>query len=168
MVTFTLILYLLTSNIMKKYIVNIVIAIVSMVSMSSCGTLGGVMGSGTLAGIAGDVLVSQLGLNNTVVSRMKDNATGKWYDKAHNLTITTTAKTATEGVYSVTYSGGQTYLYLAPITECLQTMPSGTSIIEYSPCYHSMTEKLAWKVKTTRGTYTVINTDSSKYWLKNS
>lgn len=147
-----------------RNLVNVVIIIVSVISLSSCGSLGGIMGSGTVNGIISEAIVGQAGMNNTEISRVVNNVSGRWRDRGHNLTITTTPRTPREGIYLVSWSEGNKYMYLAPITDYLYSLPSNVSILSYQPVYDSMAEALTWVANTTRGE--LIASPVTKNWSK--
>lgn len=136
---------------MKRNLFIALISFVAMMSMTSCGTLSGVAGSGTLGGIISDVIVGNTVGNNTPAGRAAANIAGRWHDGSN--IITTTGK---PGVYNVrnTKSGKIDEYYLMPFTKALQTKPNCGPVLCYQPILRS--EGLRWYVKTAGGEYHVF------------
>lgn len=136
---------------MKKNIIVALFSLVAMMSMTSCGTLSGVAGSGTLGGIISDVIVGQTVGHNTPAGRVAANVAGRWRDGSS--VITTTGK---PGYYNVmnTKSGEIDTYYLMPFTKAMQTKPNCGPVISYQPICRN--EGMRWYVKTAGGEYHVF------------
>lgn len=144
-----------------KTLKNFFVVCVCVLGLSSCGTLGGSLGSGTIGGALTDIFIGNLGTNNTPIGDAMDNVSGRWYDRTRNATITTTAQTATKGIYQVANRDGRYLLYLAPFSEQMKAIPYGVSVIQYKPAFDG--KRLYWKVNTTRGVYTISPTSGQWY-----
>ncbi len=136
---------------MKNNLFFVLVSFVVMVSMSSCGTLYGVAGSGTLGGILSDVVVGQTVGHNTPAGRVVANVAGRWQDGSNVITVT-----GRPNVYNVlnTRSGEIESYYLMPFTKAMQTKPNCGPVICYQPIVRN--EGLRWYVKTAGGEYHVF------------
>lgn len=136
---------------MKRNLFIALISFVAMMSMTSCGTLSGVAGSGTLGGIISDVIVGQTVGHNTPAGRIAANVAGRWYDGS--CIITTTGKPCVYNVMNKVSGSIDTY-YLMPFTKAMQTKPNCGAVLSYQPIFRG--ENLCWYVKTTGGKYHVL------------
>ena len=149
---------------MRKMNFVIIIALsVVMMSLSSCGSLGNYVGSGTLAGVASDYAIGATGQRGGVLGNMIESAAGSWYDKYSRTTITVTAR---QNWYTVTDRNGvSNAYYLGPLNEAVRCLPGGLQVLSWNTCrptFRKRDERLGWLIPTNKGVYKVINGKYSK------
>lgn len=151
---------------MRKINFVIIIALsVVMISLSSCGSLGAYMGSGTLAGVASDYAIGVTGQRGGLIGDMIESAAGSWYDEYSRCTITVTAR---PNWYTVTDRNGvANAYYLAPLNEAVRCLPGGAglqvlSVKSCRPTFRKRDDSLGWLIPTNKGVYKVINGKYSK------
>lgn len=125
----------------KNYFFMIILALSAMM-MTSCGSIGSLVGSGTAAGIAGDYVIGATGQRNGVIGRTIENATGSWSNDGARITVT--SATPTKGLYNVVYKGVSDFYYLQPVNEAMKELPAGYTMISYQPYWNTFYKELAW------------------------
>lgn len=125
----------------KNYFFMIILALSAMM-MTSCGSIGSLVGSGTAAGIAGDYVIGATGQRNGVIGRAIEDATGSWSNDGARITVT--GSTASKGLYNVVYKGVSDFYYLQPVTEAMKELPAGYHMISYRPYWNNFYKELAW------------------------
>ena len=151
---------------MRKVNFVIIIALsVVMMGLSSCGSLGAYMGSGTLAGVASDYAIGVTGQRGGLIGDMIESAAGSWYDEYSRCTITVTSR---PNWYTVTDRNGvANAYYLGPLNEAVRCLPGGAglqvlSVKSCRPTFRKRDERLGWLIPTNKGVYKVINGKYSK------
>lgn len=151
---------------MEKKINFIIVLALSamMMALSSCGSLGYYVGSGTLAGVASDYAIGATGQRGGLIGDMLESAAGSWYDEKTQCTISVTSRT---NWYTVVdrYGVADAY-YLMPLNEAVKRLPRGVSILSGStslcrPRYVKVHDVLGWEIPTNKGRYVV----SSSGWF---
>lgn len=148
----------------KKFNFVIILALSAMVmSLSSCGSLGNYIGSGTLAGVASDYLIGATGQRGGVLGNMVESAAGSWYDEYSRTTITVTARA---NWYTVTDRFGvANAYYLGPLNEAVKCLPGGLRVLSWNTCqptFRNRDKTLGWLIPTNRGLYKVVKGKYSK------
>lgn len=141
-----------------KKIITILALSAMVMSLSSCGTLGQMVGSGTLTGIATDILIGKTGQRGGVIGDAIENATGFWRDG--DVTISVTSR---PNWYNVRRNGVNKVMYLMPLRDAVAAAPEGTQIYDLSACkpgWNRMYKILTWRIPTNRGEMRV----SKKGW----
>ena len=134
------------------------------ISLSSCGSLGNYVGSGTLAGVASDYIIGVTGQRGGLIGDLVENAAGSWYDESSRCTISVTSRA---NWYTVTDKNGVAdAYYLMPLNEAVKKLPNGVSILSVNPkvCrprYVKVHDVLGWEVPTNKGRYVV----SARGWF---
>ncbi len=143
----------------KKINFVIILALSAMMTaLSSCGSLGNYIGSGTLAGVASDYIIGATGQRGGIVGDIIEGASGSWYDEASRCTISVTSRA---NWYTVTdrYGVANAY-YLMPLNEAIKGLPRGVQVMSVNPkmCrpyFVSVHNVLGWEIPTNRGRYVV-------------
>lgn len=144
---------------MRKINFIVIIALSAMMmSLSSCGSLGYYIGSGSLAGIASDYIIGATGQRGGIVGNMIEGAAGSWYDETTRCTISVTNRTNWYTV--VDRDGVANAYYLMPLNEAVKRLPKGVSILSGStslcrPRYVKVHNVLGWEIPTSKGRYVV-------------
>ena len=144
----------------KNYFIIILALSAMVMSLSSCGSLGNYIGSGTLAGVASDYLIGATGQRGGLIGNMIEGAAGSWYDDTSRTTITVTAR---PNWYTVTDRNGvSNAYYLEPLNEAVKCLPGGAALQVLSasscrPTFRKRDERLGWLIPTNKGIYQIIN-----------
>ena len=154
---------------MKKIFNFVIILALSamMMSLSSCGSLGAYIGSGTLAGVASDYAIGATGQRGGLIGNMIESAAGSWYDEYSRCTISVTSRA---NWYTVTDRNGvANAYYLEPLNEAVKCLPGGAAlqILSWDSCqptFRKRDERLGWLIPTNKGVYQVINGKYSKVY----
>ncbi len=120
----------------------VIVLALSAVVMSSCGSIGSLVGSGTVAGVAGDYLIGATGQRGGVIGRTIEDATGSWSNDGARITVT--GSTASKGLYNVVYRGVSDFYYLQPVNEAMKSLPAGYTMISFQPYWNTFYKELAW------------------------
>lgn len=144
---------------LKKMNYIIILALSAMMmALSSCGSLGAYMGSGTAAAVASDYIIGATGQRGGLIGDMIEAATGSWYDEYSRCTITITAR---PNWYTVTDRNGvANAYYLNPLNEAIRCLPGGLQVLSWNTCrptFRNRDERLGWLIPTNKGIYQVIN-----------
>ena len=151
----------------KKNFIIILALSAMMMSLSSCGSLGNYIGSGTLAGVASDYIIGATGQRGGLIGDMIESAAGSWYDESSRTTITVTAR---PNWYTVTDRNGvANAYYLEPLNEAVKCLPGGAALQVLSwdtcrPTFRKRDERLGWLIPTNKGIYQVINGKYAKVY----
>ncbi len=151
---------------LKKINFVIILALSAMVmSLSSCGSLGNYIGSGTLAGVASDYIIGVTGQRGGLIGDLVENAAGSWYDEYSRCTISVTDRANWYTV--VDRNGVAKAYYLCPLNEAVKSLPGGAALKVLSwdtcrPTFRSRDNRLGWLIPTNKGVYKVINGKYSK------
>lgn len=141
----------------KKINFVIILALSAMMTaLSSCGSLGNYIGSGTLAGAASDYLIAATGQRGGVVGNLIEGAAGSWYDKEACCRISVTSRANWYTV--VNRHGVANAYYLMPLNEALKELPGGVQVLSVNMChpkYVQVHNVLGWLIPTSRGKYVV-------------
>lgn len=147
----------------KNFIAILTLSVMTM-SLSSCGSLGYYMGSGTLAGVASDYAIGATGQRGGLLGDIIEGTAGSWYDEYSRCTISVTSRA---NWYTVVdrYGVADAY-YLMPLNEAIKGLPRGVQVMSVNPkvCrprYLDVHDVLGWEMPTNRGKYVV----SSKGWF---
>lgn len=142
---------------MKKNIFLLVIAILSVFSMSSCCSLGG-FGSGYGYGYGrGYSGPSETGVIGSVIQ----NKTGCWSNDGVRITVT--KQTATKGLYYVDNRGECDFYYLQPVANAAKSLPYGVEVISYRPYWNTFYGELVWMFYTTGKCRKIMVGNKGKY-----
>lgn len=149
----------------KKFFIIILALSAMVMSLSSCGSLGAYIGSGTAAGVASDYIIGATGQRGGIIGDMIESAAGSWYDESSRCTITVTGRA---NWYTVTDRNGvANAYYLMPLNEAVRCLPGGAglqvlSVKSCRPTFRKRDERLGWLIPTNKGVYKVINGKYSK------
>lgn len=138
---------------MKKNILNLVIILFAMVSMSSCCSYGGLMGSGYGYGSG----PSETGIIGSVIQ----NKTGCWSNDGVRITVT--KQTATKGLYYVNNRGECDLYYLQPVANAAKSLPYGVDVVSYRPYWNTFYGELVWMFYTTGKCRKIMVGNKGKY-----
>lgn len=126
---------------MKKNLVLLTILALSAM-VSSCGSIGSLVGSGTLTGVAGDYLIGATGQRKGIIGRTIEDAAGSWSNDGARITVT--SATASKGLYNVVYRGVSDFYYLQPANEAMKSLPAGYKMISFHPYWNTFYGELVW------------------------
>lgn len=149
-----------------NFIVILALSAITM-SLSSCGSLGAYIGSGTAAGVASDYIIGATGQRGGLIGDMLESAAGSWYDESSRCTITVTGRA---NWYTVTDRNGvANAYYLEPLNEAVKCLPGGAALQVLSasscrPTFRKRDERLGWLIPTNKGIYQVINGKYAKVY----
>ncbi len=154
---------------MKKNFNFVIILALSamMMSLSSCGSLGAYIGSGTAAGVASDYIIGATGQRGGLIGNMIESAAGSWYDEYSRCTISVTSRANWYTV--VDRNGVANAYYLEPLNEAVKCLPGGAAlqILSWDSCqptFRKRDERLGWLIPTNKGVYQVINGKYAKVY----
>lgn len=152
---------------MKKNFNFVIISALSamMMSLSSCGSLGAYIGSGTAAGVASDYIIGATGQRGGLIGNMIESAAGSWYDEYSRCTISVTSRA---NWYTVTDRNGvANAYYLGPLNEAVRCLPGGLQVLSWNSCqptFRNRDKTLGWLIPTNKGLYKVVKGKYSKVY----
>lgn len=142
---------------MKKFFLNIVIILLSVLSMSSCCTYGGLSG-GYGRGYGYSYGPSETGIIGSVIQ----NKTGCWNNDGYRISVT--RETASKGLYYVVKKNGECdFYYLQPVNNAVKCLPYGVNVVSYRPYWNTFYGELVWMFHTTGKCRKILVGNKGKY-----